>query len=1151
MKCPECGFDNADGINFCGRCGGRLRGPCPSCGAEGQPVWLPCAVCGRVQKEPAVTAEQEKKPAGTPQFNDISIIKRFLTPQLSNKILAARGRIEGERRQVTALFADIKDYTPLSEALGEEATFKVMGRIYEFMITCVLEEEGSVQELTGDGIFALFGAPIALEDAPLRACRAALAIQKKMKYVGDGLIAEYCIRPLARIGINTGPVIVGTVGTDMRMEFKAVGDTVNLASRLESIAEPGGIMISETTYGIVGPFINASFAGERLIKGKSESQKVYRLKGINEHAVRFDASVARGLTPLAGRAEELDLLEHYYEKAAQNNILLVLVIGEAGVGKSRLVHELKRRIESRRDLFLQSNFTSHGRSISMMPFVQLVRNRFRVNDGDDRTVVERKIGQGLELFGIDPDAATPYLMAMLGFEETGNSLKGLDAKIIGGRTRGILISLLRNLCRFRPVVLAVEDLHWIDQASENLLYEIIREEEQMPLLVICTARPSYKSPWTNVANVRELRLAPLSRQSTIDMARSILGCNTLDKDLSRIIIEETGCNPLYTEEMTRYFLESGAIKRSGRTAVCGFAAGEAKVPSTILDLFQSRVDRLEEGPKAVLQIAAVIGHQFSPELARQVSGLGDSFDRHFCELEKLGLIFREDREEQILYRFKHALLQDAVYDSLLKERKESLHQLVAETMERLYSDRLKKWANTLAYHWGKTQNTRKAVQYMAMAGEKSYWDYAMEDAHQRFRKAVELIEAAPGCVDDLLLAGILVKWARVFVYRADFKGMTSLLEHYLPRMEALADKRRLSLILTWLADAHVFAGRGDKAKPLVKRAFTLAEESGDPECIGQAARVLAWLYSYWMPDSGQSDAMVERYCDLALKCAETTNSFIIRMQATVIKVEHSCQRGRFDESRLYCNKLIELGHELRDKRLLSHGQWALGFLHLYEGRYEEALENAEFSLQLSPDLLDELCAFAAKGSALAWSGNASEGLEIMGRVRRVILKNEFMLLLAGVDMSLGAVMVMAGNMGKGVRHIKDAIRHWASLGNYTQPVYGHLLLGDIYLGIATRTTKTTPVIILKNLWFILRTLPVAGRKARRHFEEVERTARTCNMPGFLAKAIYCQGLLSQAKKKHEEARTLFGEALQVAEASNLYISEKIRSVLNSLGKNKT
>ena len=630
----------------------------------------PCVVvCGHVPEE-SPAADRESNPINAAACDDMAIIRRFLTPRLADKILAARGRIEGERRQVTALFADIQGYTPLSEALGEEATFKVMERVYECMITAVLAEEGSVQELTGDGIFALFGAPIALEDAPVRACRAALDMQKKMHSLGEELHAGLGIRPLARIGINTGPVVIGTLGTDLRMEFKAVGDTVNLASRLESMAEPGHIFISDATYGLVAPFVDCLCMGEQHIKGKAEPQKVYHLEGIKEQALRFEVSLQRGLTPLAGRSEELDLLEHYCDKAGQGSPLLVLVIGEAGVGKSRLLYELKRRVENRRYLFLQSNCTSFGASTPLLPFMHLVNNLFRINDGDDRTVVERKMKQGLELFGMDAEAK-PFLLALLGFEERDNSLRGLDAKIVGDRTREILVELIRNRCLISPMILAIEDLHWMDSATEGLLDQIVRTGEQMPLIILCTARPSYTPRWRDAANYREVQLDPLSRQSTIDMVKALLGCDTIDDGLSRVIIEETGCNPLYTEEMIRYLLDSGVIQRAGRTASCELASDLIKVPSTILDLLQTRLDRLEERPKALLQTAAVIGQRFSPEIARQVSGLGESFDLHLCDLEKLGLIFREQNEEQIAYRFKHALLQEAVYNSLLRERRES------------------------------------------------------------------------------------------------------------------------------------------------------------------------------------------------------------------------------------------------------------------------------------------------------------------------------------------------------------------------------------------------------------------------------------------------------------------------------------------------
>jgi len=1097
-------------------------------------------------EEPPTGPVRESKPVNAPVGNDMAIIRRFLTPRLADKILAARGRIEGERRQVTALFADIQGYTPLSEAMGEEATFNVMERIYECMITAVLGEEGSVQELTGDGIFALFGAPIALEDAPVRACRAALEMQDKMRSLGNTLDAEMGIRPLARIGIHTGPVVIGTLGTDLRMEFKAVGDTVNLASRLESMAEPGHIFISEATFNLVAPFVDCLCIGEQHIKGKAEPQKVYHLDGIKDQALRFEASILRGLTPLAGRSEELDLLEHYCEKAGHGSTLLVLVIGEAGVGKSRLVYELKSRMERKKVLFLQSNCTSYGRAISLMPFIHLVKNLFRIYNDDDRTVIERKVGQGLELFGMDPVASKPYLLALLGIEEKDTPLKGLDAKVIGERTRETLISLLKNRCRLCSAVFVVEDLHWIDPASENLLGQIIREKEQMPLLILCTARPSYKSPWPGLGNFKEFQLEPLSRQCTVDMARAILGCDTIEECLSRVIIEETGCNPLYTEEITRYLLESGSIERTGRTATCGFTAGECKVPTTILDLLQTRIDRLEEDPKALLQTAAVIGQRFSPELARQVSTLDGSFDRHLSELEKVGLIFREQIEEQVVYRFKHALLQDAVYNSLLRERRERLHQLVAETMERLYSDRLNEWVHTLAHHWGNTRNTCKAIQYLAMAGEKSYLVYALDEAHERFRKAVELIDTVPGCVDDSFLADVLVKWGLVYLFRTDFKGLGIMLEPYLPKVEALGDQRRLSLILSWLAFSHVFSGHGTAAKPLLERALAIAEEIGDAGCIAMAARSLVWLYTCWIPDSVQAETMVTRYYELSLESAEKVNNVMVMIGATVARSFHLMWLGRFPEARTYPSKLVEIGRRFRSTRSLSYAQWSLGFINFLEERYQEALENAEQSLQLSPDLLDELCALGVKGVALSFTGRISEGIEIVNKVRQDIIKTGFLPLLAGVDIPYGSVLVLAGHLEKGVRHLNDAIKYWTSLGNYSLPVWGHLALGDVYARMAMGKMKLTPSVILKHFSFFAQNFPFARRTARRHYEHVVRSAKVLNMPWLLARALYSLGALSQANRRHKEARSYYEEALTVAETSELEIAEKVRYALDSL-----
>jgi len=1114
MNCPKCGFKNAEGIKFCGDCGANL-------------------IASNV---------------AAPVPDNQSLINRFLTPQLSHKILATRGKIEGERRQVTALFVDIKGYTSLSEAIGEEAIYRLMERMYEVMITAVYNEEGSVQKLTGDGIFALFGAPVALEDAPLRACRAGLAIQQKMKALGDELMKEQNIRPLARIGIHTGPVVIGTVGTDLKMEFTALGDTVNLASRMESISEPGTVYISEATQALAGPYIKSRFVGEKQIKGKAELQKVYRIDGLKSHAVRFDVSLKRGLTPLVGRTKELDVLQEYCDIAYKGTTLLAQVIGEPGIGKSRIVHELHQRFQEKGIFYLRSNCTSFGKSTSFLPFIDVVKSLFLINDGDDQEVIGQKIRQGLELGEMQIEAK-PFLLALLGFEINDDAFRGLDAKLIGDRTRGFLIGLLRSRSRISPMVLTIEDLHWIDPASENLIIQIITEEDRLPLLLLCTTRPAYQAPWSGLTSVKELKLEPLSLENTIDMVQDILG-SAVDEGLSRVIVEKTGCNPLYTEEMTRYLLESGGLKRTEKTAFYELIAGKVNVPSTILDLLQTRVDRLEEGPKALLQTAAVIGQRFSPELARRVSGADGSFEEYLQELERLGLIFRESVGDSVEFRFKHALLQDVVYDNLLKPRRERLHQAIAETIEMLYPNRLNEWSETLAFHWSNTQNIGKAVRYIAMVGEKNMRVYSLEVAHQQFKQAIDLIASTPGCVDEVFWADVVLNWAQLFQMRADMKSMTAALEPYLTRFEALGDKRRLSSFLAWLGVSHVVAGRGAVSKPILERAKDLAEEINDDECIMRVSNALAWLYVYWLPYSVQADALMIQYSLQSLEKAEKLNNNIFIQDAYMLLTVQNIQRSRFSLARWYGSKMQEHGQKNRDDRSLAIALWSLGFCNIFEERYEEALACGEQALKLSAkqgeDLdMNTLCGNAVKGGALALKGNVDDGLKIMLKTEREMLAREFLLPLSGVEIPLGAVMAMAGQMAKGVAYIKNFMKYWASLGNFAQPVWGHVFLSEIYLQIAFGK-KPPFAVILKNFGFIMLNAPFAQSKARYHLEEVVLKSREYNMPGFLSKALYGLGVLAQAKKQHKEARSYFEEALKVAEKSELSIAEKVRAALSAL-----
>ncbi len=1068
------------------------------------------------------------------------IIRRYITPQLSEKLMASQGLIEGERRQVTALFVDIKGYTPLSEKLGEEATFKLMERLYELMITAVHHEAGNVRELTGDGIFALFGAPIALEDGPHRACRAAMEIQKQMKMIGDELENSHRIRPMARIGINTGPVVIGSVGTEAHMELTAVGDTINLASRIESTAEPGKVYMTETTYLLVKPYTEVTFMGERQIKGKADPQKVYRLEKIKEKVVRFDESVRRGLTPLVGRTTELETLLQHCDTAFKGQTSLVQIVGEPGVGKSRIVYELHNRIKDRKLFYVRANCTSFGQMTSFLPFIEIVKGLFLINDSDNTETVERKLVHGLELLGMDSNTS-PFFLTLMGHSVENEALKGLDAKLIGDRIRESLASLILNQCRLSPLVLVIEDLHWVDLASEQLLSHIVQKDPFLPLLIICTARPSYKGTLPSLPAATVLRLEVLSRDSVERMIRNFLDSDRISDEISGLIIEKAGCNPLYTEEMARFLLESNGVIET-EVAILSDPV-KTIVPATVLDLLQARVDRLEEGPKAVIQTAAVIGQRFSPELARIVSGLNDAFDASLDQLDEEGLIFPETNGGKTEYCFKHALLQDVIYDNLLNVRREKLHQTIAETLERLYADRLNECSETLAHHFTAASMPGKAVSYIAMSGEKSLWMYALDEADERFRRAVSLMEATPECVDDKLWASIILNWTRVFYFRTAYKDLVQNLEKYLPRMESLGDKRALSLFLSWLAFSHLSGGHSEIGRMQAEKAYSLGLEIQDPECIANVSSALIFYYAYWVPDHTLADRQTDFYFNQAIMIAPKLRDITLIQHVYYAHVINVIMRTRFAEARSICAKLSELGRQRRDDRSTAFAEVSLAFCNNMEEHFVEGLENAERAIRLAPDYFTKLMARVAKAAALALSGKIVESAEILIEANEECERNNFLIPLAAVHMPLGAVMLLSGKMAKGAKQIKWAVRYWKAKGNYVIPVRGHAIMSDIYLRMLSAKGKMPLRSIINNFWFLLLNRPVALWKAEYHLKKLAKKSREFNMPGFLAKALYGLGVLAQIKRKNHEARSYFEEALKVAEASGLYIAAKIRAAL--------
>jgi class 3 adenylate cyclase len=465
--------------------------------------------------------------------------------------------MEPERRQVTVLFADMVSFTSFSERSGEEAAYTLMRSLSKLMGEAVNEQGGVIQGFTGDGIMAVFGAPVALEDAPLRACRAALSILQRLNSVGLDLEARYGVRPQMRVGLNTGAAVVGQV--QERADVTVLGDAVNLASRLQALAEPDTIFLSEATHRLVQGMVDTSFAGEHTIKGKSEPQKVYRLDAVRVGATRFEAAMSRGLGVFVGREHELEALERELNEA-RSELRVVDLVAEPGMGKSRLLHEFRQRIGKDRAFILSGSCSPDGQQTPFLPFIEVVRGSFRVSAGEADRDVAQKLEMGLTALGLHSARNLGLLLHLLGLKVPDDALAGLDGVLIGLRTRELLQQLLEARCRLSPVVLKVEDLHWVDSVSEELLNKIIDSQAGLRLLVLTAYRPEYSPPWLDRTVVAKLQLEPLPVGDIRRLIRARPGVEALPEPLVWQVAEKAEGNPLFAEEIVSFLNERGVVR---------------------------------------------------------------------------------------------------------------------------------------------------------------------------------------------------------------------------------------------------------------------------------------------------------------------------------------------------------------------------------------------------------------------------------------------------------------------------------------------------------------------------------------------------------------------------------------------------------------
>ena len=738
MKCPKCQAENSDDAKFCNECGNKLELACPKCGKLSPLGSKFCNECGHNLILPS-----EPSPKDLSFDEKLDKIQKYLPEGLTEKILSQRSKIEGERKQVTIMFCDMEGFTALVEKLGSEEAYTFMDQVYEILIHKVHDYEGTVNEMTGDGIMGLFGAPIALEDAPQRAIRSALAIHREMAKFNERVKQEKgdLLPVKMRIGINTGPVVVGTLGNDLRVEFKAVGDTVNLASRMEGLAEPGTTFVSKETFKLTEGLFRFEALGEKQIKGKEKPVAIYRAIAPSTRRTRFDVSAERGLTLFVGRERELEILLDAFERAKAGRGQAISIISEAGVGKSRLLYEFRKAVANEDVTFLEGKCLSYSKGISYHPIIDILKSNFDIQEGDGDSEIREKVAKGLTILGLDEASTLPYFLELLSVKDSGIDKIPTSPEERKVRVADALKRIVLKGSELRTIIVAIEDLHWSDKSIEDLLKDLLDIIAGARVLLVFTYRPEFLHAWGTKSYHSQVTLNRLSNRESLAMVTNLLGTKEIERDLEDLILEKTEGVPFFIEEFMRSLQDLNIIERRDNRYRLTKDIQQLTIPSTIQDVIMARVDSLPQGTKEVLQTGSVIEREFSYELIKQVTGLPEKeLLSRLSALKDSELLYERGIYPESTYIFKHALTQEVIYDSILTKRKKNLHEMIGNVIEELYKDNIDEYYEIVAEHYFVGENYLKSAEYSRLASRKAEKSASLNDAIAFAKKRITSVE---------------------------------------------------------------------------------------------------------------------------------------------------------------------------------------------------------------------------------------------------------------------------------------------------------------------------------------------------------------------------------------------------------------------------
>jgi len=939
MRCAKCNTENRDGAAFCVDCGAKLVLACPECGAELPLSAKFCDKCGTEVQPPG-------EPSAAAPDAVAERLQRLVPKEFAERLLATRGQVEAERRMVTILFSDVKGSTAMAENLDPEDVMEIMNGAFDVLIEPVYRYEGTLARLMGDAILAFFGAPIAHEDDPERACRAALEIIEGAGRYAAKLEDERGIQGFnVRVGINTGLVVVGEVGSDLRVEYTAMGDAINLAARMEQNAPSGGILITHDTYRHVRGVFDVQHLDPLTVKGRAQPVQTYIVQRAKPRAFRKPMRGVEGIeTRMVGREAELITLQNAYRDAVEDaETHVVTIVGDAGVGKTRLLDEFFNWI----DLLPETTWYFKGRAVSTTQAVpySVIRNmlayRFDILDSDSAAMTLQKSREGMAGI-LEPDRAD-LVGQLAGFDFQTAGSQAVQALLgspnFGQLATAYFVQYFRGMLAQQPLVMLLEDMQWADDSSLDLVTHLVAHIPHAPLLIVGAARPALferRPSWGEGQEAyKHLDLEPLSKRASRALVVEILQkVPHLPEDLRELVVEGAEGNPFYVEELIKMLVEDKVIVRGDEEwQVALDRLAQVCVPPTLTAVLQARLDALPQSEKAVLQRASVVGRLFWDHLVGElIEGTQEREELGplLGALRQRELVFRRERSSfsgTKEYTFKHNILRDVTYETVLRKMRRRYHAQVAGWLEAHAGERLGEYLGVIAGHYELAGEAVKAAEYLRRSGEEAYKVSAFRDARDAFQRALKLLPPEQATEQSALL----VLLGQTSIRFGDFAPATASLEESLALARAAGNQQTEAAALSGLGQLAWRQGNWDTAQCHLQDGLALAELCGDTAGQAVATRHLARV-SWLGAEYDQAVRWAQESQRLYQQTGDRQGVMAARNELAIVAVK----RGELDNARAYFADNLALAREMGDRSRAAQALNNLGEVAREQGEYDEA-----------------------------------------------------------------------------------------------------------------------------------------------------------------------------------------------------------------------